>query len=363
MKRKSDISVMDYHFDDEDQNHETWEKHVSTMFFCRIPEHVNIHHEIVQINGKNVSNDQLRFGSNTNKWKPGTELTWSFIEDSKWKGDEEVIAMAFDEWSKICNVKFRRLGSKDMTANIRIGFDTMEGCWSYVGTDILRKKYSNQKTMNFGCALLNRLHIPLHEIGHTLGFPHEHQNVYSGIVFDTDAVYAEMNRFGWDKNAVDHNILKKYRGIHDFVWDPESIMNIGIRPNLIIEPAKYREGIKPSERFSSQDKKLAEKFYPFPLKSPLSVGQDQLLRVQLPKDETTTIQLNDLNPEFYISVLLKSDALIEIFIKDGTNITARGTSKSPVKGIKHTNICDYVLELKCISSQAEDKIPATITIY
>ena len=46
--------------------------------------------------------------------------------------------------------------------------------------------------MNFGWDLtpLGRSTTALHEIGHTLGMPHEHQNPFAGIAWDEETVYA-----------------------------------------------------------------------------------------------------------------------------------------------------------------------------
>jgi len=47
--------------------------------------------------------------------------------------------------------------------------------------------------MNFGEPLVGSprgFDTALHEIGHTLGLKHEHQNPYAGIVWDEEEVYA-----------------------------------------------------------------------------------------------------------------------------------------------------------------------------
>ena len=78
-------------------------------------------------------------------------------------------------------------------AEIRIGFLQGDGAWSYVGRDVLTFPGQQERTMNFGWDLTRdprHEFVAVHEIGHTLGFPHEHQNPFSGIVWDEEAVYS-----------------------------------------------------------------------------------------------------------------------------------------------------------------------------
>ena len=69
----------------------------------------------------------------------------------------------------------------------------------------------------------------LHEIGHTLGMPHEHQNPFTGIVWDEPAVYAYFGgaaqqlgpRQHLPQRASQVSTPARWRG---FDWDPDSIM-------------------------------------------------------------------------------------------------------------------------------------------
>ena len=65
--------------------------------------------------------------------------------------------------------------------------------------------------MNFGWDLTQpgEIDTAIHEIGHTLGFPHEHQNPHAGIVWDEEAVYAALaqppNQLGPRQDAPQHH--------------------------------------------------------------------------------------------------------------------------------------------------------------
>ena len=80
-------------------------------------------------------------------------------------------------------------------AEIRIGFLQSGRTWSYVGRDVIDIPGQTECTMNFGWRIAGdsrRVDVPVHEIGHTLGSPHEHQNPFAGILWDETAVYAHF---------------------------------------------------------------------------------------------------------------------------------------------------------------------------
>jgi len=329
--------------------------------------------EVSLVNTKYVPG-QLRLDVyNKNKWEPGTELTWCFLEEPN-KDDEEATKSAFESWSEICFIKFVKLNDGDLNALIRIGFDPKEAPWSVIGTDVLDKRFTNKKTMNLFCAKQYKPLYPiiaLHQIGHILGFPHEHQTPNSGIIWNKGAVYEFFGQ-GWNKETIDHNVLNHHRGFPGFDFDPHSIMNCGFAPNLIKEPHQFSSGLPIPPGFSKQDQKLAQKFYPFPvtksIPDQLSVGKSGgMLSVVLRKDETKIIRLqfNKSPPtQFHVSSLMSiSNTTVEIELKNGNDTIASGkTNCIPLKGeINGTQICDWCVELKCPPSANE--IPVTVIVF
>ncbi|HSH47035.1 MAG TPA: hypothetical protein VK991_00380, partial [Halomonas sp.] len=107
---------------------------------------------------------------------------------------------------------------------------------------------------------------PIHEIGHALGFPHEHQNPFSGIVWDEEAVYAYFGGSPnyWSRETTFHNVLRKLPAaeVEGSPWDPDSIMHYGFPAGLIVEPEAYREGLRPAPGLSKQDIAEVRHFYP-----------------------------------------------------------------------------------------------------
>lgn len=123
--------------------------------------------------------------------------------------------------------------------------------------------------MNFGWDLTaapEEIDTAAHEIGHTLGFPHEHQNPNAGIVWDEEAVYAALaeppNR--WDRQTTHHNIIRKISPdtVQGSSWDPDSVMHYPFEAGLIEEPAQYRDGLTPAGGVSDRDEMWARTFYP-----------------------------------------------------------------------------------------------------
>lgn len=239
------------------------------------------------------------------KWVNGTVLHYYFFTDGKKHGQTVVLANGKKEWRtwaggedqrKIVRdafAKWKALGiglnfaetTNPAEAEIRIGFQQGDGSWSYIGRDILKQK-QDARTMNFGWDLRLQPDTALHEIGHTLGLPHEHQNPNAGIVWNDETVYAELaappNK--WPRDKTFHNIIRKI--VPDTVqgssWDPDSIMHYPFKAPLIKAPPPFPQtGIRPAGGLSPRDVSWVKTFYPDGADQmrKLAVGQSQMLNV------------------------------------------------------------------------------------
>ena len=152
------------------------------------------------------------------KWLNGTTIRYWFFDTPKpWTApaaQKNVVREAFRRWKALgIGLDFAEARNR-ADADVRIAFDRTDGSWSYIGTDV-RTKRRDPRTMNFGWSLTadpdEGMDTAIHEIGHTLGFPHEHQNPFAGIVWNEPAVYASLavppNR--WSRATTYHNIIEK----------------------------------------------------------------------------------------------------------------------------------------------------------
>ncbi|MER5384429.1 M12 family metallopeptidase [Streptomyces sp. NPDC002688] len=212
------------------------------------------------------------------KWVNGTQLRYSFLN-----GADNGVAKAwltevhngFQEWEDLgIGLRFR---PEDTPAEseIRITFAD-DGSWSYVGTDCLGIS-AGEATMNFGwdpTSPYGKATVR-HEIGHSIGFCHEHQSPLAGIEWDEAKVYEYMSgppNF-WPREMTYNNIIRKLPvdQVSGSQWDVKSIMEYGFRSGLIKRPEAYRTGIPSPLELSDQDKEYVRTWYP-----PLTPHMDKL---------------------------------------------------------------------------------------
>ncbi|MCZ2404608.1 hypothetical protein IV498_15830 [Paenarthrobacter sp. Z7-10] len=199
------------------------------------------------------------------KWVNGTLLHYWFLDGPE--PQRQAVRNAFKEWKDLpIGLEFTEVTDRS-EAEVRIGFDQADGSWSYVGRDVLGIA-ATELTMNFGWDLTDDYGhtTALHEIGHTLGMPHEHQNPFAGIVWDEPKVYSyfEGSPNFWSADQTTQNVLKKIDAseVEGSSWDPDSVMEYWFPAGLIKEPARFQGGLNPAGGLSGADKEWVKKFYP-----------------------------------------------------------------------------------------------------
>jgi hypothetical protein len=223
-----------------------------------------------------LSLDRLAFVTDhEKKWINGTVLKYWFFDKPKgWtttEKEKDIVRAAFKVWMDVgIGIEFKEVDSIS-DSDIRISFVRDNRTWSGLGRDIRDFFGKNENTMNFGWDLINDdsrgIDTAVHEIGHTLAAPHEHQNPFSGIVWNEKAVLDDLSGppNNWDPEMIKHNILNKLdkNVVMGSDWDPNSIMHYPFKAGLILVPEKYKTApLIPAGGLSARDKEWIKKTYP-----------------------------------------------------------------------------------------------------
>jgi Astacin (Peptidase family M12A) len=195
-------------------------------------------------------------------WKPGRTLRVAFMG-----GTPEVqgkVKQYANEWTEHIGISFDFSNHPD--AEIRIAF-VKDGSWSYIGTDCLTIA-KDQATMNYGwfdkpVSESEYSRVIIHEFGHALGMPHEHNHPKVDIPWNKEAVYRYYmgSPNNWTKAQVDNNLFAKYDKpltIHS-VFDPKSIMLYPI-PKEFVTDEQFVVGMNTA--LSENDKRFMGSVYP-----------------------------------------------------------------------------------------------------
>ena len=201
-----------------------------------------------------------------------------------------------------------------------------------------------------------------------MGFDHEHQNPFSGIVWDEEAVYADLanppNR--WDRNKTFFNIIRKITpdSVKGSVWDPDSIMHYPFKAGLVKEPAQYRSsGIHPRGGLSSRDKEWVKSFYP-----PLTGVQMQQMKpaesvkLAISAGEQKNLSIVPTSTRNYeIATFGTSDTVMVLFEEDGdelryfTGDDDGGEDRNAYLKVKLFSGRKYVLRVKLYYAERADE--------
>ncbi|KAK2176145.1 hypothetical protein NP493_680g01014 [Ridgeia piscesae] len=195
----------------------------------------------------------------TLKWKLPIAYKYS---GSQTLDDIVMIEAAIKHWETETCIRFKRVDPKAKVDDQHLLFTSQGGCWSYMGSVAKTDSYPQQINLQTrGCT--SWLGLPTHEIGHAIGFWHEH------IRLDRDKYVTINTRNIYVWNRVNFDVLEAVKVDNmDIQYDLGSIMHYG--PNeLSIGGSQSLKTINPLfQRTIGQrvglsfiDSKLANKAY------------------------------------------------------------------------------------------------------
>lgn len=298
------------------------------------------------------------------KWVNGMTLHYAFYDRPGLRGLASNVQMVRDAvavWRDL-GIGLNLVETTDIAeARIRIAFRPGGGTWSYVGTDALECPGAEAPTMNFGWDLRvdpRGIDTALHQIGHALGFPYEHQNPFAGVAWSTAEVarhFAGAPQYR-DIGRIRRNILNKHwpTGIPGSGWDPDSVMHNSFESGLILHPAADHDGLTPAPGLSAMDRAEALKFYPPQKAGPLAVlapGRPEPLELA-PTEQKTLMLRPDETRDHAILSTGSADLLMVLFRRDNgrESLVAAsdnsGTDTTAPITVRLERGVDYILRIR-----------------
>ncbi len=198
-------------------------------------------------------------------WPNGSVLRLRFIGGDRFRR-ERVLRVA-KAWFEHANLTLEVLPMRSKSAaDLRIAFGQEDGSWSYLGTDASAIS-ADQATMNLAWVGPDvedetARGAILKEFGHALGLIQEHMSPNRDFEWDEAAVVKDMSGppNHWDRQAIKHNLLDRYKPFDYRPFDSDSVMLHAIPAHWV----KSRTAMGGATELSASDKALIARLYPKP---------------------------------------------------------------------------------------------------
>ena len=195
------------------------------------------------------------------KWWPNGKILSVCVDD---KSVIEFVMACAKTWEAHANLYFNYVDDWTSAA-IRISTKSTDGSWSYIGTDN-EKIPAPHPTMNLGWIHAdirsNKKETTLHELGHSIGLGHEHQNPNQPFDWNETNVIRDLSGPPnyWDISMIRHNVLDRIKidQVDATTLDRNSIMMYWFPDTWV----KSGAGTKQNTDLSELDKQFISLIYP-----------------------------------------------------------------------------------------------------
>jgi len=204
------------------------------------------------------------------KWRNGATIRYGFLMQNPptWMESQDIKAFdaALAEWLQPpCGIRFEKT-TKLAHAQVRVRVKLTAPLRSRVGTEALEVTDPTKPTVSFNRYLNSRdgRLMALHEIGHILGFHHEHQSRRAALCWDEPVTTAHFRAMGWSDAVISKNVFELRKGrISGPDWDPTSIMHYPLPAGLLTKPENWKDKVvKQAEEISAADREEFLAWYP-----------------------------------------------------------------------------------------------------
>ncbi len=156
----------------------------------------------------------------TLRWRPGTKLTYavwrpSFPNDDEYQQVVEGMAAATADWMSICGVEFGHVAAKDTDENLQFGDVSFPVLRQQGGGSTIAMAFFPDDPVNERLVwafdgffapnpTFDRVGVMRHELGHALGFRHEHIRPEAPDIFHPEDLTHTVDLTAYDPKSVMH---------------------------------------------------------------------------------------------------------------------------------------------------------------